>query len=72
MVYQLKNIENIKIRADWTAKVVSQQRFYNTHRDLFEPLETKFRKERAMKLMSEETKGRKYNIITGAVNDIKL
>jgi len=68
----LQSIENIRIRHDWTGKTISKQRFTNTHRELFEPLDTRYSKERALKLKAEETKGRKYDIITGASNEIKL
>lgn len=57
---------------EWTSKPVSQARFANTHKDLFEPSETHFSKERALKLRQESTKGRHFDIISGASNGIPL
>ena len=66
------DIEKMKIVPGWQSKAVVQERFGNTHKHLFEPLETNFSKERALKLREEETKGRKFNIISGKDNSISL
>ena len=62
----------MKITSDWSSRKIGKERFANTHNDLFEPLEIKFSKERALKLKHEENKGRKFDIITGGSNAVKL
>lgn len=71
MVTLYNILELIKINPNWTTKHKSKGE-YNTHRNLFEPLQSNIFKGRAMKLRYEQTRGRKYNIISGASNEIKF
>eukprot|EP00831_Metopus_contortus_P051225 TRINITY_DN43005_c0_g1_i1.p2 TRINITY_DN43005_c0_g1~~TRINITY_DN43005_c0_g1_i1.p2 ORF type:complete len:107 (-),score=22.67 TRINITY_DN43005_c0_g1_i1:37-357(-) len=62
--------EKIKIQPGWTTKKIAEERFFDTHKDLFQPAETSFNPERARKLRAEQTKGRKFDIISGAKYEV--
>ena len=66
------NIEKIKIVPEWTCKAIGNERFENTHAELFTPIKNKYSTSRALKLRSEETKGRRFDIISGVSNDLDI
>jgi thiamine pyrophosphate-dependent acetolactate synthase large subunit-like protein len=60
-----KDDKVVDIFQQWKKKQISPLRFKNTHESLFEPEKATPKMKRLMYLVKENTKGRKFNILTG-------